>query len=57
VHIVRGRQRAFLFYAIKPRESLGMDLRLAISLMSGIFHFGIVIVAFRPETKDAPLPG
>lgn len=34
----------------------GMDLRLGITLMAGIFLFGIVIIAFLPETKGQPLP-
>ena len=34
----------------------GMDLRLAVSLLSLIFVFGIVVVLFLPETKDQPLP-
>ena len=34
----------------------GMDLRLGITLMAGIFLFGIVVIAFMPETKDLPLP-
>jgi MFS family permease len=34
----------------------GMDLRLGISLMAGIFLFGILIITFLPETKDQPLP-
>jgi MFS family permease len=34
----------------------GMDLRLGISLMAGLFLFGIVIITFLPETKDQPLP-
>ena len=34
----------------------GMDLRLAVSLLSGLFLFGILVVWFLPETKDQPLP-
>jgi MFS family permease len=34
----------------------GMDLRLAVSLLSLIFVLGIVVVLFLPETKDQPLP-
>jgi MFS family permease len=33
----------------------GMDLRLAVTLLSGLFLLGIVIVRFLPETKDQPL--
>lgn len=34
----------------------GVDLRLAITLMSLLFVVGIVVVLFLPETKDQPLP-
>lgn len=34
----------------------GVDLRLAITLMSLLFVIGIVVVLFLPETKDQPLP-
>ena len=34
----------------------GMDLRLAVTLLSGLFLVGIVIVLFLPETKGQPLP-
>lgn len=34
----------------------GMDLRLALTLMAVLFVFGIVIIAFLPETKNQPLP-
>jgi MFS family permease len=34
----------------------GMDLRLAVTVLSSIFLVGIVIVLFLPETKDQPLP-
>jgi MFS family permease len=35
----------------------GMDLRVGISLMAVIFLFGILVIAFLPETKGQPLPG
>jgi hypothetical protein len=34
----------------------GMNLPLAITLMSLLFAIGIVVVLFLPETKDQPLP-
>jgi hypothetical protein len=34
-----------------------MDLRVGISLMAVIFLFGILVIAFLPETKGQPLPG
>lgn len=34
----------------------GMDLRLAVTLLSLLFAVGIVIILFMPETKDQPLP-
>jgi len=34
----------------------GMDLRLAITLLSLLFPLGLVIIFFLPETKDQPLP-
>ena len=33
-----------------------MHLRLSISLMAGIFLFGMAVIAFLPETKNQPLP-
>jgi MFS family permease len=34
----------------------GMDLRLAVTLLSGLFFLGILLVWFLPETRDQPLP-
>jgi hypothetical protein len=34
----------------------GVDLRLAVTLMSLLFAIGILVVLFLPETKDRPLP-
>jgi MFS family permease len=34
----------------------GMDLRLALTLLSGLFLLGALIVCFVPETKGRPLP-
>jgi MFS family permease len=34
----------------------GMDLRLAVTLLSGLFLPGVALVGFLPETKDQPLP-
>lgn len=34
----------------------GMDLRLAVTLLSGLFLTGIVFAALMPETRDQPLP-
>ncbi|HVS39311.1 MAG TPA: MFS transporter [Gemmataceae bacterium] len=34
----------------------GMDLRLAVTLLGGLFLLGAVIVCFLPETKGRPLP-
>jgi MFS family permease len=33
-----------------------LDLRLAVTLLSGLFLLGILLVCFLPETKDQPLP-
>jgi MFS family permease len=33
-----------------------MDLRLAVTLLSGLFLVGILVVLFLPETKGQPLP-
>jgi MFS family permease len=33
-----------------------LDLRLSITLLSGLFLLGVLIVCFLPETKDQPLP-
>jgi MFS family permease len=34
----------------------GMDLRLAVTLMGVFFLFGLLIIAFMPETRGEPLP-
>jgi MFS family permease len=34
----------------------GMDLRLAVSMLGGLFLLGVVILVFMPETKGQPLP-
>src|SRR5208283_4189583 len=34
----------------------GMDLRLAVCLLSQLFPLGLVFVFFLPETKGQPLP-
>jgi MFS family permease len=34
----------------------GMDLRLAMTLMGVFFLFGLLIIAFMPETRGEPLP-
>jgi MFS family permease len=34
----------------------GMDLRLAVTLLSLVFVPGLILVRFLPETKDQPLP-
>jgi MFS family permease len=34
----------------------GMDLRLAVSLLGGLFLLGVLVVCFLPETKGEPLP-
>jgi hypothetical protein len=33
-----------------------MDLRLAVTLLSGFFLLGVLLVWFLPETKGRPLP-
>ncbi len=38
------------------RSRPDIDLRMAISLMAGLFLFGLVFIAFLPETKGKPLP-
>jgi len=38
------------------KQQPGMDLRLAVTFLSGLFLLGVVLVWFLPETKDQPLP-
>lgn len=45
-----------LVFSGKLKALPGVDLRLAITLMSLLFVIGIVVVLFLPETKDQPLP-
>jgi hypothetical protein len=34
----------------------GMDLRLAVTILSALFFLGLVLLLFLPETKGKPLP-
>jgi MFS family permease len=45
-----------LFFSGWLKAHSGMDLRLAVTLLSGLFLLGIVVVWFLPETKGQPLP-
>jgi MFS family permease len=47
---------SMLYFSGWLKSLPGMDLRLAIVLLSLVFVLGIVIVLFLPETKDQPLP-
>jgi len=38
------------------KQSPGMDLRLAMSMLGSVFLLGLVVVAFLPETRGQPLP-
>lgn len=44
-----------LWYSGDLKASVG-DLRLAVSLLGGLFLFGLVLIWFLPETKGKPLP-
>lgn len=45
-----------LFFSGWFKALPGMDLRLAVTLLSGLALIGIVLVCFLPETKGQPLP-
>lgn len=45
-----------LFFSSWLKGPSGMELRSAISLLGLLFLFGVIVVAFLPETKDQPLP-
>jgi hypothetical protein len=34
----------------------GVDLRLAVTILSSLFFLGLVLLLFLPETKGKPLP-
>ena len=48
--------RSMLVFSGWLKALPGVDLPVAISLMSSLFLLGLVIIAFMPETKDQPLP-
>jgi MFS family permease len=45
-----------LFFSGWLKAQPHVDLRTAVSLMSGLFLLGLVFILFLPETKDRPLP-
>jgi MFS family permease len=45
-----------LFFSGWLKARPGMDLRLAVTLLSGLFLFGILLAWLLPETKNQPLP-
>jgi MFS family permease len=47
---------AMLVFSGWLKNMPGMDLRLALTLLSGLFLLGVVIVCFLPETRGRPRP-
>jgi MFS family permease len=47
---------AFLWLSGKIKSVEGMDLSKAVSLLSLLFLFGLLVLCFLPETKGKPLP-
>jgi MFS family permease len=45
-----------LFFSGWLKARPGMDLRVAVTLLSSLFLLGIVVALLLPETKDQPLP-
>jgi hypothetical protein len=45
-----------LFFSGWLKGLPGMDLRLALTLLGGLFLLGLFVIYFMPETKDQPLP-
>jgi MFS family permease len=45
-----------LFFSGWLKARPGVDLRLAVTLLSGLFLFGVLLAWFLPETKGQPLP-
>ena len=45
-----------MFFSAWLKAIPGIDLRLAVTLLSSLFLLGVVLVWFLPETKDQPLP-
>jgi hypothetical protein len=45
-----------LFFSGSLKALPGMDLRLAVTILSGLFAAGLVLLLFLPETKGRPLP-
>ena len=46
-----------LFWVSAELKALpGIDLRLAVTILSSLFLVGVVLIWFMPETKGQPLP-
>lgn len=51
-----GRIVSSLVLVLSAELKAVLDLPLAVTLLSVIFLFGLVVIRFLPETKDQPLP-
>jgi MFS family permease len=47
---------SFLWVSAWLKARPGMDLRLAVTLLSLLFLVGLILLPFLPETRDKPLP-
>ncbi|HWA99095.1 MAG TPA: MFS transporter, partial [Pirellulales bacterium] len=47
---------AFMLLSAWVKSLPGVDLRMAVSLLSLFFLMGLVVIAFMPETRGKPLP-
>jgi MFS family permease len=47
---------ALMLFSARLKDYPRMDLRFAVTLLSGLFLLGVVIVWFMPETRGQPLP-
>lgn len=47
---------SMLWISAKVKSLPGMDLRMAVCLLSSLFLVGLVVLCFLPETKGRPLP-
>jgi MFS family permease len=55
-NVARAVSASMLFFSGWLKARPNMTLPLALTLLSTLFLFGLIVIYFMPETKDQPLP-